>query len=301
MASVLWLGATLGGLLVLFTWLGRRSHQRLLATVAVVTLPGVASTVLGNSRDLTVYLPRDYATDQHRAYPVLYLNDGQDRGELALHEALARLQARGEMQPALVVAVPTNADRLREYGTAVAPNAQGLGDRAAAFAAFMTDEVMPLIAERFRTCGRAVVLGASLGGLSAFDLAWNHPDRFGRVGVLSGSFWWRAKDEETAVMPGRRIAHEMVRRGARVNQRFWFEAGTRDETSDRDGNGVIDAIQDTTELIDELLALGYVAGQDVVYVEVAGGRHHYGTWAAVLPDFLRWALGPAAPLEGCRT
>ena len=38
--------------------------------------------------------------------------------------------------------------------------------------------------------------------------------------------------------------------------RLWFQAGTRDEAEDRDGNGVIDAIQDTTELIDELAAKG---------------------------------------------
>jgi hypothetical protein len=52
--------------------------------------------------------------------------------------------------------------------------------------------------------------------------------------------------------------------------RLWFETGTRDETDDRDGNGVIDAIQDTTELVDALTALGYAAGLDVVYVQVEG-------------------------------
>jgi predicted alpha/beta superfamily hydrolase len=73
---------------------------------------------------------------------------------------------------------------------------------------------------------------------------------------------------------------------------LWFQAGTRDETADRDGNGVIDAIQDTTELIDELVKKGFRRGEDVVYHELPGGEHHESTWARALPEFLRWACPP---------
>ena len=93
-----------------------------------------------------------------------------------------------------------------------------------------------------------------------------------------------------------RVAHAAVRAGPfKPGLRFWFEAGTKDETDDRDGNGVIDAIQDTTELIDALTALGYNAGADVEYVQVEGGQHNQATWAAALPDFLIWAFPLAAP------
>lgn len=292
MTDTLWLTAALAGLVIVATWLARRAHRRLLATVSLVTLP-VTSSHLGNQREVVILLPPGYAASRDRAYRVLYIHDGQDREALRLHETLARLQARRAIAPVIVVAVPTNDERLREYGTAVAPNAQGLGNRAGDYALFITEELQPLIEERFRICGRAIILGASLGGLSAFDVAWNHPGHFAAVGVMSGSFWWRAADDETAVTPGRRIAHEMVRGAAEIpDLQFWFQAGTRDETSDRDGNGVIDAIQDTMELMDELAARGYVAGRDMVYVVVAGGRHNYATWAAVLPEFLQWALVP---------
>lgn len=294
MAPVFWLTTAVVGLLLVANWRARRAHRKLLATVPVVTLP-VSSAHLGNQRDVVVFLPPEYDAEARRVFPVLYVHDGQDRESLMLHETLARLQARRALQPVIVVAVPTNDDRLREYGTAVAANAQGLGDRAGAYAAFVTEELMPLIEARFRTRGRALILGASLGALSAFDVAWNHGDRFAGVGVLSGSFWWRAATDETAIAPNRRIAHEMVRTAPRPpDLRLWFQAGTRDETSDRDGNGVIDAIQDTTELIDELVGRGYRLGHNVVYVEVAGGRHNYTTWAAVLPEYLRWALAPGA-------
>lgn len=91
--------------------------------------------------------------------------------------------------------------------------------------------------------------------------------------------------------PNQLIAQAMVRQTpTKPNFRLWFEAATQDEASDRDGNGVIDAIQDTLELIAELKVLGF-SEDEVVYVEVPGGRHNYETWAQVFPHFLRWAFG----------
>jgi enterochelin esterase-like enzyme len=176
----------------------------------------------------------------------------------------------------------------------VTANAQGLGTKAQAYARFVVEELMPVVNREFRTLTGApntAILGASLGGLSAFDLAWNYPDLFGITGVFSGSFWWRAGEEDEMVTPGALIAHEMVRTGTyRQGFRAWFQCGALDEAADRDQNGVIDAIQDTLELMDALEQLGYERGQDIVYVEVRGGRHNYRTWAGVLPDFLRWAF-----------
>lgn len=287
------LTAVLSLLLLLWLWIQRRRQQSLLQTVPVVTLPAVRATRLNNERDVFVYLPPNYAHEDLR-YPVIYLNDGQDREALQLRQTLAELYAAPKIQPLIVVAIPATDDRLQEYGTAVAPNAQKLGTKAAAYAHFVTDELMPVVNAHFRTRTdprETAVAGLSLGGLSAFDLAWNHPHLFGNVGVMSGSFWWRAGAAETAVAPNRRIAHEMVRRSHyRPGFRAWFQAATLDELSDRDSNGVIDAIQDTQELIDELEALGYRRGTEITYVEVSGGRHNHHTWARVLPQFLKWAF-----------
>ncbi len=38
-----------------------------------------------------------------------------------------------------------------------------------------------------------VFFGMSLEGLSAFDIMYNHPNHFNKVGVFSGSFWGRKK------------------------------------------------------------------------------------------------------------
>jgi enterochelin esterase-like enzyme len=292
------LTAVLLTLIILALYEARRRRAALLATVAVVSLPEFASAQLGNSREITVFLPPGYRSADNRRYPTLYVNDGQDQEVLQLRETLAKLFQRRHIPPIIVVAVPTNDNRLHEYGTAVCPNAQELGTKAAAYGRFLTTELMPAINQQFRTSRNPAdsgIFGVSLGGLSAFDIAWNHPDKFGVVGVMSGSFWWRAAEAETAVPPNQLIAHEMVG-GAAVKPplRLWFEAATQDEASDRDNNGVIDAIQDTLELIEELEKIGFSRGADVVYVQVPGGRHNYDTWAQQFPHFLRWAFGNTA-------
>jgi enterochelin esterase-like enzyme len=279
--------------LIFFTLYGRYRQQQLLRTIEVVTIRSFPSRHLGNERPIHIYLPPNYRNEV-TAYKVLYLNDGQDAVALKQRQTLAQLMARGQIEPIVVVAVPTNEERLQEYGTAVTPSAQGFGSRAREYANFITEELMPHIEHDFRVrtgAANTAILGLSLGGLSAFDIAWNHPHLLGTVGVLSGSFWWRAGADDPHITPHRLIAHEMVRRSVyRPGFRAWFEAATRDETSDRDNNCVIDAIQDTLELIDELEALGYERGRDVVYVEVTNGRHNHHTWSQVLPIFLRWAF-----------
>lgn len=279
-------------LILLIGWLAQRRRAELLATVREEVLPSVTSRHLGNSRDVVVYLSPN-GTHLGRDLPLLLVNDGQDREALKVRETLATLFARKEIPPIVVAAIPTNDDRLQEYGTAIAPTYHGFGQKAGGYTAFIIEELLPLLAEKYPVCTTGVaIVGASLGGLSAFDLAWNHPQVFDTVGVMSGSFWWRASAEETAITPDELIAHHMVRRGHYLpGWRGWFEAATRDETSDRDGDGVIDAIQDTLELLDELEALGFELGRDVAYVQVEGGRHEYETWSRVLPDFLRWAFG----------
>ena len=285
--------AVLGAFLAGFAIWGKRKRQRLLGTIEVITLPGVAATQLGNQREIKVYLPPRYRTREDERFDVLYINDGQECEALGLRDTLARLTAARRIRPIITVAVPTNDNRLHEYGTGIAMNRLGLGLLAPAYTHFFVEELMPLIESTFRTKPEAGLLGVSLGGLSAFDIAWNNPDRFAVVGILSGSFWWRADDEEERIDAGRRIAHSLARRATMPPPfRLFFQAGTRDEINDRDGNGVIDAIQDTLDLISELQAVG-CGPEQVTYIEVPGGRHDFETWARVLPVFLEWAFSPA--------
>ena len=240
-------------------------------------------------REVRVYLPEKGVT---ASTPVLVALDGQNMGAWRLEEALAGLAAQGRVVP-LVVTVAAGADRLEEYGLAGTLDYAGRGKKSAEFQRFVIASVLPAVRMRYRVTAdpaRTGIMGSSLGGLAAFDLAWHHPEVFGLAGIFSGSFWWRGDNSNLAAKQASRLAHRLVRESAAVpHLRLWFEAGTMDETDDRDGNGVIDAIQDTTELIDELARRGLPRGPSLVYREIKDGRHHESTWAQALPEFLNWA------------
>ena len=61
-----------------------------------------------------------------------------------------------------------------------------------------------------------------------------------------------------------------------------------DETKDRNQNGIIDSIEDTLDLIKELVAKGYDPAKDIYYTEMKEGRHDIATWAKAMPEFLKW-------------
>ncbi|MFI5335450.1 MAG: alpha/beta hydrolase [Opitutales bacterium] len=242
-------------------------------------------------REVTVYLPAGYRRGDD--VPLLLALDGQNMPRWRLPEAMTQLAALPGAPVPLVVAVPASAARREEYGVAGVPDYAGRGRLAGVFQEYLTRSVLPAVRSRYGaglSPERTGIFGASLGGLCAFDTAWRHPWHFGLAGVFSGSFWWRTDDSSPAAQQASRIAHRCVRDTAtKPPLRFWLQAGTEDETADRDSNGVIDTIQDTTELVDELTARGYERGREVFYRETAGGRHDEATWADEVPGFLRWA------------
>src|SRR5262249_55646056 len=146
---------------------------------------------------------------------------------------------------------------------------------------FVMEELLPFIHQTWllpEACPKAFA-GFSLGGLSALDIVWNHPQVFSTAGIFSGSLWWRTKALEDGYNENTdRIMHAQVRQGAFApGLRFFFETGTQDETMDRNNNGVIDSIDDTLSLIDTLTAKGYNRATDIYYLELADGKHDIAT------------------------
>lgn len=269
-------------------WWARAPGRTRLEQTGTLAVRGVAA------RAATVYLPPGYDPHRVRPYALLLALDGQTMPQWRLVETLNELHAAEAIDPVVVAAVPASPERLDEYGTAGALDFAGRGRKAKAFQDLLAGVVLPWLRDHYQVATgpeRTGLFGASMGGLCAFDTAWRRPQIFGLAGIFSGSLWWRADDTDVAARQASRIAHRTVRAAVRKPAvRLWFEAGTADETADRDGNGVIDAIQDTTELIDELVAQGFTRGSEVAYHECEGGEHNEATWARALPEFLRWAL-----------
>ncbi|MFT5618277.1 MAG: enterochelin esterase-like enzyme [Arenicella sp.] len=245
-------------------------------------------------RQVHIYLPPSYSESEQN-YSVLYINDGQDMKLLKLKKKLNALYLLNKIEEVIVVSIPAG-NRMQEYGTASQPDYQKRGSLAGKYSKFIINELMAFVNAQYRTKKLAKstsFIGFSLGGLTAFDLVWNYPMFFGKAGAFSASFWWRSKAFEDGFKEDKdRIMHNIVKKSNhKRGLKFWFQAGTEDEKSDRNKNGIIDAIDDTLDLMKELRHKGYKNKLDMHYEEVEGGEHNYQTWSAIFPKFMLWAYG----------
>ncbi len=253
----------------------------------------VRSSYLNRDVALTLILPPNY---QEKPYPVLWLNDGQDIPTMGLTDIITDLINDGITVPFITVGVHANEDRLQEYGSISAPDFKNRGSKAGLYAECMVNELMPFIRNDYsvsRDKNKNVIAGWSMGGLSAIDIGWNFSNQFAKVGVFSGSLWWRMKAYNRGYKEDKhRIVHQMIRNSEkREGLKFWFEAGTHDEQADRNKNGLIDSIDDTIDFIQELKSKGYDDKKDIQFVLIKGGEHNQQTWSEIMPYFLKWAFG----------
>ncbi|MEO8961432.1 MAG: alpha/beta hydrolase-fold protein [Ginsengibacter sp.] len=224
---------------------------------------------------------------------LLLINDGQDLITMNFEKIIRQLYQEEQIYPLLCVGIHCGEDRKNEYGTANILNHKGQGAKAALYSNFIFNELIPFIKRTYNitTFSEKSFCGFSLGGLSALDIVWNHPKKFSKVGVFSGSLWWRSLSENDPAFSDEvhRIMHNEIKKGDYYPWlKFFFEAGTLDEAADRNGNGIIDSIDDTLSLIDELSQKGYDTATDIHYLQISGGRHNVGTWALAFPEFLKW-------------
>jgi enterochelin esterase-like enzyme len=142
----------------------------------------LTSASLGRTLPYAVFLPPGYDTDRGARYPVLYLLHGlggsyRQWGEYGLAGVAERLMRRGEIQPFIVV--------MPEGEAAYWLNHANNGAR---WADYVVRDLVGEIDATFRTrTDRAhrAIGGNSMGAHGAIQLAMNHPDRFGAVGMHS--------------------------------------------------------------------------------------------------------------------
>lgn len=226
---------------------------------------------------------------------LLLLNDGQDMEKFGILNILDSLWKENKIEPVMIVGIHAG-DRSREYGVSGKPDFQNRGDKADKYAQFVDGELYNFIKKKtgIRSFKEIVIAGCSQGGLSAFDIAWDNANRINKVGVFSGSFWWRDKDisDSTYNDDLNRIMISKIRSSKkRPNLKFWFYAGGKEENADRDKDGVIDVVDDTRDLITTLENKKSISKPDIHFMESPAGTHDYDSWRKNLPLFLIWAFG----------
>ncbi len=276
---------------IIFETMADETPQTVISSL-IVEQHRIASEYLQRDVIFDVYLPTALARPEQMS--LLLINDGQDLLKMPFDEMLESLMTHGEIEPLVCIGIHCGTERKMEYGTAYSADYKGRGSRAGLYTKFIFEELLPFIrktyhAPSFRDKSYA---GFSLGGLSALDIAWNHPSEFNKIGIFSGSLWWRRKgygdgyDDEQD-----RLMHLQIRKGGFYPWlRFFVECGTKDETADRNQNGIIDSIDDALDLIVELKAKGFT-DEHIEYLEMPDGKHDVPTWAKALPSFLRWGWG----------
>lgn len=249
----------------------------------------IQSALLKRAVIVDIYLPLSI---QHPGdMNLLLMNDGQDLLKMPFDSLLSNLIANDSIEPLLCVGIHCGEDRQQEYGMANFPDYLGRGAKAGIYTRFVLEELIPFIKQTYRIpfFRSQSFAGFSLGGLMALDIVWNHPDIFTKAGVFSGSLWWRRKSYDDGYTDeSDRLMHNQISdTQSSPSLQFFFQTGTNDEKSDRNGNGIIDSIDDTLDLMGRLQQKGY-AQEAIFYYEMKEGTHDVHTWSKALPVFLKW-------------
>jgi enterochelin esterase-like enzyme len=253
-----------------------------------VYLHTLKSSFLKRTVTIEIYQPQtEFVTPRD----LLIINDGQDLGRMNFSDIFSSLVSRGEIKPLICIGIHCGPERKMEYGMKDQPDFKGRGAKSGLYERFLFEECLPFLYSR---CGISADMqlhyaGFSLGALSALDMAWRYNDIFEKVGIFSGSLWWRDKDYQDGYNDDTdRLVHAMIRRGPlKENLKFFIQCGAADESEDRNNNGIIDSIDDALDLVKELKTVGY-SDEAIKYVEIADGKHDVPTWGRAFPDFFKW-------------
>ncbi|MCZ4242975.1 alpha/beta hydrolase [Pedobacter punctiformis] len=251
----------------------------------------VPSAYLKREVEIDIYVPEGILGNEK--IELLLLNDGQDVAKMDFTTILEEAHLQKRNNRLIVVAIKASTERLMEYGVASVPDFKGRGAKADLYTDFIIKELLPFVKKKIAmpVTGKVAFAGFSLGGLSAFDIAWNNPNVFDVVGVFSGAFWWRKKDLADGYTDADRIMHSLIdHTSTKPEMKFWLMTGTEDEKADRNKNMIIDSIDDTIDIVKALLKKGYKRPENVFYYEKVGGKHDVPTWESAMPAFLNWAF-----------
>lgn len=156
----------------------------------------IESAILGEHRDLNIYLPLGYATDSLKTYPVIYLLDGALDEDFIHITGIVQFGSFSwiNMIPESIVVGIGNVDRKRDF-TYPSKNKADQKDfptsgKSENFIGFLEKELQPFIDTAFRTSENKTIIGQSLGGLLATEILFKKPDLFDNYIIVSPSLWW---------------------------------------------------------------------------------------------------------------
>lgn len=228
------------------------------------------STASGMPKRVRVYLPARFR--RTRRYPLLVMHDGGDflrYGDFkpVLDNLIQRLDL-----PELVVALDEPGERTVEY--------VGREEHARYLSQDLLgglERALPLVES---PAARGLV-GASLGAVASLHAAWSFPDRWGRLGLLSGSFAFTdigVHQRDPVFDPVVTFVNAFRHEPGKPAEKVFVSCGMYESL-----------IYENRSLVPLLQAQGV----DVRYREARDG-HHWQNWRDRLRECLGWLYpGPA--------
>ncbi len=147
----------------------------------------IFSKVLNENRTIWIYTPD--ITSQNavpdKRYPVLYLLDGDAHfySTVGIIQQLSQANGNGVLPEMIVVAIE-NTNRMRD----LVPSAEV--DKTNPFVDFLSAELIPYIDKNYNTAPYKLLVGHSLGGLTAIDVLAKFPQLFNAYLAIDPSMWY---------------------------------------------------------------------------------------------------------------
>lgn len=165
----------------------------------------IQSTRLDEGRAILVSTPAGYQATTD-SFPVLVLLDAEDRPQFEAAIANIRfLASRNEVPGLIIVGIPNGRDRSHDMTPPAIgetleqiPTAGG----ADAFEDFITDEVLPLVRQKYRTRAMTLLAGHSFGGLFALHVVATRSHPYDGVIAMSPALWWNDSTAATVYAEG---------------------------------------------------------------------------------------------------
>lgn len=244
-------------------------------------LKGSLSEHKAGNRRFTLYLPPSYSTDSG-GFPAVYVQDGSSLFQNQIELLENAFQQRRLPKLVLIGIEPEN--RLNEYtpwpAASLSDRFTDFGGMGYHYLSDITNQFIPLIEENWNVTREPQsrgMIGASLGGLISMFAILKYPSMFGKIGSISGSYWYENAAETihiTSLKPGT----------VRVFMSVGSEEGREKQSIQRH------MLKKTKQVHQSLKEKGFT--EDQLYLSIEKGAvHHRKYFCKQFINALEWLYG----------
>lgn len=187
----------------------------------------IVSEHVGETRKINVWAPHSYENTSE-SYPVLYMLDGGVKEDFPHVAGTIEKLVRAKSIPPIILVGIENTKRGRDLtgfsdideDSIYCP----LTDGSSAFRAFITEELIAEIDQKYRTNNQNGIIGESLAGLFVVETLLQNPTSFDYYMAMDPSLWW---NDHYLV----RHADSLIKNLPDNNLRLWFAGSNAKDIS----------------------------------------------------------------------